>query len=166
MSLAKGVTIQFRPDGQRGLFVTRPVCKDEILILYDGPVIDHATRHSIQIDDNRHIDGTLESNAYLNHSCAPNAYVDWKGVFLRALRDLNAGEELTCNYLTTDWELHQKFVCTCGAPNCHGELLGFKYLSPEQQRLLEPFVPEFMRKRISLDGDTTRGDFHGVHQLL
>jgi SET domain-containing protein len=88
------------------------VPKDEILITYDGPIIDRATRYSIQIDDYLHIEGTPESNAYLNHACAPNSYVDSKGVFLRALRDIEAGEELTCNYLTTDWELHERFVCT------------------------------------------------------
>lgn len=148
MSLANGVAVQSRADKQRGLFVVRAVAKDEILIYYDGPVIDHATRYSIQIDDNLHIEGTPESNAYLNHSCAPNTYVDWAGVFLRALRNLEAGEELTCNYLTTDWELHEKFVCTCGAPNCYGELKGFKYLSQQQQRSLERFVPEFMRRRM------------------
>ncbi len=148
MSLAPGIAMQLRSDKQRGLFVTRPVRKDEILITYDGPIIDHPTRYSIQIDDHQHIEGTAESNACLNHSCAPNTYVDWKGVFLRALRDIQPSEELTCNYLTTDWELHEKFVCTCGAPNCYGEVKGFKYLSPEQQRALEPSVPEFMRRKI------------------
>lgn len=148
MSLTNGVAMQLRPDKQRGLFVTRPVRKGEILITYDGPLIDHATRYSIQIDDNLHIEGTAESNACLNHSCAPNTYVDWNGVSLRALRDIEAGAELTCNYLTTDWELHEKFVCTCGAPNCYGEVKGLKYLSPEQQRALEPFLPEFMRRKI------------------
>jgi len=149
VSFANGVAVRLRADNQRGLFVLRPVRKDETLITYDGPIIDYPTRYSIQIDESLHIDGTPESNAYLNHSCAPNTYVDWKGLFLRALRDIEAGEELTCNYLTTDWELHERFVCTCGAPTCFGEIKGFKYLSPEQQRALEPFVPEFMRKRIS-----------------
>lgn len=151
MALSNGVAVWLRSDNQRGLFVLRPVRKDEILITYDGPIIDHPTRYSIQIDENRHIDGTPESNSYLNHSCAPNTYVDWRGVFLRALRDIETGEELTCNYLTTDWELHETFVCTCGAPNCYGELRGFKYLRPEQQRELEPFVPEFMKRRIAAD---------------
>ncbi len=148
MSLVQGVVTQLRPDKQRGLFVLRPARKDEILISYDGPIIDHPTRYSIQIDDQLHIDGTPESNAYLNHCCAPNTYVDWNGVCLRALRDLAAGEELTCNYLTTDWELHEIFICRCGAPNCYGELKGFKYLSAEQQKALAPFVPQFMKKRM------------------
>jgi SET domain-containing protein len=148
VSLANGVAVRLRSDHQRGLFVLRDVRKDEILIAYDGPIIDHPTRYSIQIDESLHIDGTPDSNSYLNHSCSPNTYVDWKGVFLRALRDIDAGEELTCNYLTADWELHEKFVCTCGTPNCYGELKGFKYLSPEQQRALAPFVPDFMKRRI------------------
>jgi len=149
MSLASDVEIHRRPDNQLGLFLVRAARPDEILITYDGPILDHPTRYSIQIDDHLHIGGTPESNAYLNHSCAPNAYGDWKGVFLRALRDIEAGEELTCNYLTTDWELHEKFVCTCGAANCFGEIRGFKYLTREQHRALEPFVPEFMRRRIT-----------------
>lgn len=152
MSLAKGVAVRLRSDNHHGMFVLKPVVKDEILITYDGPIIDYSTRYSIQIDDNRHIEGTPESNAYLNHSCAPNTYVDWNGPFLRALLDIGAGEELTCNYLTTDWDLHEKFVCTCGSPTCFGEIKGFKYLSPEQQRALEPLVPEFMRRRIQPTG--------------
>jgi hypothetical protein len=154
MSLANGIEVRVRPDSQRGLFILRPAHKDEILLTCDGPIIDHPTRYSIQIDDAMHIDGTSQSNSCLNHSCNPNTYVDWKGVFLRALRNLEAGEELTCNYLTTDWEFHEKFTCTCGAPSCYGELKGFKYLSPEQQRALASFVPEFMRKRIPPRGTT------------
>lgn len=134
MSLANGIAVRFRPENHHGLFALRYLLKNEILITYDGPMIDHATRYSIQIDDGWHIDGTPDSNSYLNHSCSPNTCVDWDGVFLRALRDIEAGEELTCNYMTTDWELHEKFVCTCGAPNCYGELKSFKYLSRSSNR--------------------------------
>jgi hypothetical protein len=148
MSLADGVAIRQGALNGRGLFVLRLVRQDEILIIYDGPILDHPTRYSIQIDENLHIDGTPESNAYLNHSCVPNTFVDWKGMFLRALRDIAAGEELTCNYLTTDWELHETFTCSFGAPTCHGEIKGFKYLSLQQQRELQQFVPEFMRRCI------------------
>jgi len=138
-----------RNDGQKGLFAIADVRKNEVLITYDGPIIDHATRYSIQIDDHKHIEGTEESNAFLNHSCAPNAYVDWSGVSLRALRDLQAGEEITCNYLTTDYELHEKFLCTCGSPSCYGEIKGFKYLTRRQQLGLEPFLPSFMKRKLA-----------------
>jgi hypothetical protein len=70
---------------------------------------------------------------------------------LRALRNIAAGEEITCNYLTTDWELHERFVCYCGAPQCYGELKGLKYLERDKQHELLPFLPEFMKKKLFLD---------------
>ncbi|HXY50633.1 MAG TPA: hypothetical protein VEI01_14360 [Terriglobales bacterium] len=85
-ALSSKVQASLRPDGQKCLCAKPDLGKDEILITYDGPIIDHPTRYSIQIDDHKHIEGTPESNAYLDHSCAPNAYVDWAGVYLRALR--------------------------------------------------------------------------------
>jgi hypothetical protein len=148
MALSVKVGPWVRPDGQKCLSANANISKNEILITYDGPIIDHPTRYSIQIDDDKHIEGTAESNAYLNHSCAPNAYVDWSGVCLRALRNIACGEEITCNYLTTDWELHERFVCHCAAPHCYGELKGLKYLAREEQRELLRFLPDFMRRKI------------------
>jgi hypothetical protein len=147
--LSRKVAQGFRQDGQKGLFAIAEAQHNEVLISYDGPVIDHATRYSIQIDDHKHIEGTEESNVFLNHSCAPNAYVDWNGPCLRALRDLKAGEEITCNYLTTDYELHDKFLCTCGSASCYGEIKGFKYLTRHQQLELEPFLPPFMKRKLA-----------------
>ncbi len=148
MALSTKIGPSLRADGQKCLCANADVSKNEIVITYDGPIIDYPTRYSIQIDDDKHIEGTAESNAYLNHSCAPNAYVDWSGVYLRALRDIACGEEITCNYLTTDWELHEKFVCHCGAAHCYGELKGLKYLPRDEQRKLLPFLPDFMRRKI------------------
>ena len=149
MALSPKIGQSLRTDGQKCLRANADISGNEILITYDGPIIDHPTRYSIQIDDDRHIEGTAESNAYLNHSCAPNAYVDWSGVYLRALREIARGEEITCNYLTTDWELHEKFVCHCGAAQCYGELKGLKYLARDEQRKLIPFLPEFMKRKIA-----------------
>lgn len=148
IALSPKIRLSVRPDGQRCLRADTSIGVNEVLITYDGPIIDHPTRYSIQVDDDKHIEGTPESNAYLNHSCAPNAFVDWSGVYLRALRDIEAGEEITCNYLTTDWELHEKFVCHCGTPRCCGEVKGLKYISREEQQKLLPFLPEFMKRRV------------------
>jgi len=149
MALSPKISPSVRSDGQRCLFANEDISENEMLITYDGPIIAHRTRYSIQIDDDKHIEGTAESNAYLNHSCAPNAYVDWSGINLRALRNIARGEEITCNYLTTDWELHERFACHCGAPHCYGELKGLKYLAREEQRKLLPFLPRFMKRRIT-----------------
>jgi len=148
MALLPKIGPSLRADGQKCLRANADISGNEILITYDGPIIDHPTRYSIQVDDDKHIEGTTESNACLNHSCAANAYVDWSGLYLRALRDITRGEEITCNYLTTDWELHEKFVCHCGAPECYGELKGLKYLAREEQRKLLRFLPGFMKRKI------------------
>lgn len=56
---------------------------------------------------------------YMNHSCEPT--LTSIGTLLEiARRDIQAGEQLTCEYGLS--HVMQSFVCTCGAPNCRREL--------------------------------------------
>lgn len=73
----------------------------------------------ISLTDNLAIDGAVGGNetAYINHSCAPNAYMrcgPGNQVIFFALREIQAGEEITMNYRDPE---HPE-VCRCGAPNC------------------------------------------------
>jgi len=145
------IVVSARPNGEKGLFAAQDVAENEILITYDGPVIDHPTRLSIQIDDDKHIEGAENSNAFLNHSCDPTAFVDWNGTCLRARRRILAGEEIACSYFTTDYELREKFTCTCGSPNCKGQIEGFKYLTKREQLELEPWLPPFLQRKLRRD---------------
>lgn len=147
MALSDKVRVGPRHDGQEGLFAADAIAEGEVLLTYDGPVLDHATRLSIQVDDHVHVEGTAESNAFLNHACDASAYVDWEALCLRARRPLAPGDEITCNYFTTDYDLHSPFVCNCGAPECMGEIRGFKYLPAAGQLALEPFLPPPFLKR-------------------
>ena len=148
MPLSSKIILSVKPNHQKGLFAAAAIAADEVLLTYDGPLIDHPTRLSIQIDDDKHIEGTDGSNAFLNHGCNPNAYVDWTNLCLRARRTIASGEEVTCNYFTTDYELHTTFVCHCGAAECKGEIRGFKYLSREEQEELKPWLPPFLKRKI------------------
>ncbi len=51
-----------------------------------------------------------------------------------AIKDINIGDELTCNYLLYDYECdgHQ-FDCNCGCSNCYKHIKGFKNLSLEEK---------------------------------
>ena len=147
MARSAKIVVSARTDGQKGLFALQDIAENEVLLTYDGPAMDHPTRLSIQIDDDRHIEGTKDSNAFLNHSCDPSAYVDWNKLCLRARRPILSGEEITCNYFTTDYELHETFACKCGSPKCKGEIRGFKYLSKDEQRELEPWLPPFLKQK-------------------
>jgi hypothetical protein len=143
------VIIAQRPDGQKGLFLTAPAAKDEILITYTGEILPEPTRYSMQIDEHKHIEGTEDTNAYLNHSCQPSACVDFRDMVLRARRDIEAGGEITIDYNIADEDLHEKFTCHCGAAHCYGEVRGFKYLTREQKLRLQPYLSPYLRKKLN-----------------
>jgi uncharacterized protein len=96
-----------------GLFATRPIRKYARITEYKGPVLDHedarraenrGNRYLYEVSKHRTIDGTPRSNVarYANHSCNPNAEsVVWRSrVFIKALRNIKPGEEITYDYGT------------------------------------------------------------------
>ncbi len=96
-----------------GLFATRPIRKYARIAEYKGPILDHdearraenrGNRYLYEVSKHRTIDGTPRSNVarYANHSCNPNAEsVIWRGrVFIKALRNIKPGEEITYDYGT------------------------------------------------------------------
>lgn len=83
----------------------------------------------------------------INHSCCPNCGVLIKGqeVFLIALRDIEANEELTYDYSiqmhNDDWTM----PCLCGSPGCRQIIREYKYLPKELKDfyLQQGFVPDY-----------------------
>jgi uncharacterized protein len=70
---------------------------------------------------------------WINHSCNPNceAVEEDDRVFIYAIRDIRAGDELLYDYqLEIDEPITEaskkKFACHCGASNCRGTMLGMK----------------------------------------
>lgn len=90
-------------------------------------------RYSIQIGPNCHFDPKDTLFGKLNHSCSPNSEIHWSEptLSIRALRDIDRGEEVTFNYLTTESHLAEPFQCHCGSSNCYGQIRGFSFLPKE-----------------------------------
>jgi len=61
---------------------------------------------------------------FVNHSCEPNSLLDIEveEPCLISLRDISAGEEITCDYNRTEVG-GTKVKCTCGSKNCKGYFL-------------------------------------------
>jgi hypothetical protein len=153
---ARGRRIQTRRSGVhgKGVFAVRDIVAGETLIEYKGEVIswkEALRRHPhdpaqpqhtfyFHIDDKNVIDGKVGGNAakWINHACDPNCETDEvEGrIFIKALRDIAAGEELNYDYgLVIDLpytpELLAEFPCWCGAETCRGTLLAPK---PEAEK--------------------------------
>ena len=66
---------------------------------------------------------------YINHSCAPNIYLDVQAKHLRALCEILPGDELCFFYPSTEWRMSQAFQCHCNTPECLGQIQGAAFLS-------------------------------------
>ena len=123
----------------QGLFAAQDIKKGTRIIQYIGariPKAESAERlaqgnaYIFAFNERYDIDGkTLKNKArYINHSCDPNceALVTKRTIWIVALRDIQAGEELTYNYgyELTETPLHP---CTCGTQNCCGYMLAPAY---------------------------------------
>ena len=144
--------IQTRRSGVhgKGVFALRDLAEGETLIEYAGELIDWPEalrRHPhdpsqpnhtfyFHIEDGRAIDGNVGGNSsrWINHSCQPNCEAeeaDGGRIFIKALRNIVAGEELFFDYGLIIDARHTKklladYACWCGAPECRGTLLAAK----------------------------------------
>jgi SET domain-containing protein len=144
----RGRRIQVRRSGVhgKGVYALQPIRKGETVLEYTGERItwkEALRRHPhdpddpdhtfyFHIDDDHVIDAKHGGNSsrFINHGCAPNCTADEQGerVFIKALRDIRAGEELFYDYgLIIDEpytpKLKKQFACRCGAPQCRGTML-------------------------------------------
>jgi len=95
-----------------------------------GPteVLDRPNYLTVQISDDRHIMLNPEWLQYINHSCAPNVFFDTKNMVLTAIRKIEAGEELTFFYPSTEWSMDRGFDCLCQSEDCQGRIQGAAHL--------------------------------------
>ena len=123
----------------RGLYASRNIKKDTIIIYYKGKLISKKeTEKNPKYDNEKAIylfnlnsrydlDGDFEHNTarLINHSCNPNCEVAGKGLklWIYALRDIKKGEELSYDYGFSYDENYKDFVCKCGERNCCGYIV-------------------------------------------
>ncbi|KAK4212194.1 histone-lysine N-methyltransferase ash1 [Rhypophila decipiens] len=93
---------------------------------------DEATYATVQMGNNEHLN--LNSDLlYINHSCEPSVIFDTANrCVIAGPKGLQAGEELTFFYPSTEWHMAQPFDCLCGKPTCRGRISGAKDMTDAQ----------------------------------
>jgi hypothetical protein len=177
-----GRRIQTRLSGVhgKGVFAVQDLAEGETLIEYVGEVVswkEALRRHPhdpkdpnhtfyFHIDEDHVIDAKYGGNSsrWINHSCAPNCEADEQDgrVFIKALRNIQAGEELFYDYgLIIDAKYTKKlkaeYQCWCGAPNCRGTLLAPKDEKPEKKGKKVRAANKKQLEKASADGKAVKG---------
>lgn len=81
---------------------------------------------------------------YGNHSCDPCLGIRGNFDFI-ALRDIEAGSELTYDYSITTDELHWTMDCKCGSPYCRRTIRSIQFLPPKTYRLYLPYITPYLQ---------------------
>jgi hypothetical protein len=126
------------------LYAVETIARDEVIVALSGPIVGHNTETSIQFGEGVYLDGNGDIDDFLNHSCEPNGYVRFSDMSVRALRAIDAGEEITYDYNSTEFDMEEGFMCRCGAERCLGLVRGFRYLDRQQRLALRPWLSPFL----------------------
>jgi SET domain-containing protein len=147
-AIRRGPRIVVRCSGihGRGVFARRLIHEDETVCEYKGEIISEAEvahrypedmeglNHTFVfgVEHDHNIDGGAKGNIarWINHSCAPNCdtYEKDKRIFVRAIRDIQPGEELFYDYAIEAGDplikaVKARWPCWCGAKRCRGTVL-------------------------------------------
>ncbi|MFZ0295536.1 MAG: SET domain-containing protein-lysine N-methyltransferase [Candidatus Sulfotelmatobacter sp.] len=122
-----------------GVFTTAPIRRGARVVEYSGPrltaeeanrLYDGASRTYLYgLDDGKTVIDGEGMGAYLNHSCDPNCEVDEinKRVWILAIRNISAGEELLWDYNLYDDD--DPAPCHCGSSKCRGTMYSREWMA-------------------------------------
>ena len=158
--MLRAIEVRRSPIHGNGVFAARAVRSGQRLVQYRGLVITHDEADNLYdgtvesghtflftLNERYIVDANRRGNdaRWINHSCAPNCEAviveDPAGdpardrIFIQAVRDIAAGEELTYDYgIVLDCRqtarIKALWACRCGQPACTGTMLKPKKRKP------------------------------------
>ena len=151
----------------RGIFATKPFKKGEAVCLMEGerisiPELDRRFKAGqerltdpLQINVTTYLD-LDEPYVLINHSCEPNTAIRGENE-LFAVKDINAGDEITFDYSLTEWTNDNdwsgydewNFDCNCGSKFCRKVIGEFDLLPKDLQNKVvgEGLVQNFILEK-------------------
>ncbi|MFA6331843.1 MAG: SET domain-containing protein [Methanoregula sp.] len=157
-----------------GIFARADIRKDERLAIFGGKIMlidemyqipEDLQRFTMQIEERFVLGpaGTVaEDTDFFNHSCDPNS--GFKGqVFLVAMRDICAGEEITFDYAMTVSESEGSTMvfslkCACGSPHCRRTITEQDWMLAGLQDRYRGYFSQYIQDKIDRRGETSPGE--------
>lgn len=149
--MKEAACVKGKSDMGFGIFATRDIAKDEIIIEFKGPRIKipdmtgiprEVWDHLLNVGVDEYVIAR-EPAVRTNHSCEPNAGIV-RDVFLAAMRDIKKDEEITFDYSTItadNWTLE----CRCGSPRCRKIIGNYADLPDELKKKYEKYTPDWIK---------------------
>jgi uncharacterized protein len=135
-----GLVIRSSAIHAAGCYTLDPIRKGARVVEYTGPRIpkdladekyeNSPTTYLFGVGDGSMVIDGHGTAMFINHSCDPNCEteeIDGR-VWIMAIRNIAAGEELTYDYYLYDGD-DEEACCNCGSPHCRGSMY-----SPEELR--------------------------------
>ena len=142
----------------RAILCLQSVASGETVFDLSGRIVPSPAMHTLQIAEGVHLKPDAASWALINHSCSPNCVIDIEGRRIVASREILPDEELTFNYLTTEWDMAAPFPCRCGAAHCPGTIRGCRVLNPVQRAAIRPTTAPYLLQLALRDGAGRDGE--------
>jgi hypothetical protein len=157
--LSSKCEVRLTPDrGGHTVIARDAIAKGELIVVWSGTLVDGeelaalpptVRRYSLQVEESHYLVSLsdCEPADYVNHSCAPNAGLSGQ-ITLVAMRDIEAGEEVTYDYAMSDGSGYDEFPCGCGAATCRGKVSGEDWRRPELWQRYHGYFSPYLARRI------------------
>ncbi|MEQ1717260.1 MAG: SET domain-containing protein-lysine N-methyltransferase [Hyphomicrobium sp.] len=135
--------------------------KGELIVVWSGKLVDGdelislpatVRRYSLQVEENHYLVSLTDREPpdYVNHSCDPNAGLSGQ-IALVAMRDIQAGEEISYDYAMSDGSSYDEFDCGCGAADCRGRVSGDDWKRAELWQRYAGYFSPYLQRRIAIE---------------
>lgn len=145
----------------RGLFAWEPIPAGHVVAIKGGHIVDAdaleqlpapLANSEIQIAPGLFLVACEHQEyervmLFLNHSCEPNVGLRGNVVFV-AMRDVEAGEELTTDYALFD-DADAEMACNCRTVSCRGTITGHDWRRPELQERYRGYFSTYLEDAIA-----------------
>ena len=147
--------------GGHTVVANQAIRKGELIVVWSGKLVDgdelqslpaDVRRYSLQVEENHYLVSLsdCEPPDFVNHCCTPNAGLAGQ-ISLVAMRDIQAGEEVTYDYAMSDGSSYDEFPCGCGSRHCRGQVSGADWLRADLwTRYAGDFSP-YLQRRIDAE---------------